>query len=140
MAGSKCSWLEQKMIDEALGAVAFTPPATWYVALSTAAFDPTATGTVMNEVTGGSYARVALTNNTTNFPTGAGSNPVAKSIAVAVTFPTATADWGVILSAYLVDAATVGNCGYGADAVSPLVQASGSTLVIGAGTWNFSER
>jgi hypothetical protein len=139
MPGSKSAYLESALLDEALGGTDWAPPGTIYVALSTAPFDPTATGAAMNEVAGGSYARVALTNNGTNFPAAAGSYPASKAIGVDVGFTTATADWGTIYSAYLVDASGAGNILYGADAVTPIPLPNGSTLVIQAGTWNFLE-
>lgn len=139
MAGSKSADLEQKLLDFVLGGTSYTPPGTIYVALSTAAFDTSATGSALDEVTGGAYARVALTNNPTNFPGASGSNPATKTTGVDVTFPTATADWGTVFSAYLVSAATDGDVLYGADAVTPIPMPNGSILVLQAGTWNFLE-
>lgn len=60
---------------------------TIYAALMTVA--PTATGGG-TEVTGGGYARVAITCNTTNFPSASGA---AISNGVAFDFGTATSDW-----------------------------------------------
>ena len=51
MAGSKTAFMEQALLQHALGNVVYTAPGTWYVALSTLAFDPTATGASMSEVT-----------------------------------------------------------------------------------------
>jgi hypothetical protein len=69
-------------------------PATLYVGLYTAA--PNADGTGGTEVTGGSYARVAVTNNATNWPAASGG---VKSNANAITFAAATANWGSVVSA-----------------------------------------
>lgn len=66
-------------------------PATLYFALFTSA--PAADGTGGTEVTGGSYARVAVTNNATNFPAAASGQ---KSNGTAIVWPTATADWGIV--------------------------------------------
>lgn len=63
-------------------------PADLYFALMTVAPTPSGGGT---EVTGGSYARVGLTNNGTNFPAAATRQ---KRNATAIDFGTATADWG----------------------------------------------
>jgi hypothetical protein len=68
-------------LDKWFGRTDFTPPATWYVGLLDAS---------ETELSGGAYARVAVTNNTTNFPNAVSKQ---KSIATSVTFPTATADW-----------------------------------------------
>lgn len=91
------------MLDVRFGAAASTAPATYYVALSTTA--PTNTGTNVTEPSGGAYARVAVTNNATNFPAASGR---AKSNGTVVTFPTATASWGTISHFALYDAATGG--------------------------------
>lgn len=56
-------------------------------------------------MTGNGYARVALTNNTTNWPAG---NP--KSNGVAIVFPTATpADWSRAYAWQILDASSGGN-------------------------------
>lgn len=79
--------------------LAITQPAVVYLALFTAVTDAEAgTGT---EVVGGSYARVAVTF-------GAPSNGVIVN-SVQVSFPTASANWGVVTHAALFDALTVGN-------------------------------
>jgi hypothetical protein len=58
------------------------------------------------EVTGGSYARQALTNNATNWPAASGG---VKQNGTLITFPTATADWGLLVSAGIFDQLTGGN-------------------------------
>lgn len=83
----------------------YTPPATYHVALySTAPTDSTA-GT---ELSGNGYARVAVTNNTTNFGA-AGSAGAARSNATAITFPAATGAWATAVAWGLLDASTAGN-------------------------------
>jgi hypothetical protein len=67
-----------------------TGPATIYLAVFTAAPSDTGLGT---EVSGGSYARQAVTCNSTNFPNASAG---AITQANAVTWPTATANWGTI--------------------------------------------
>lgn len=73
------------------------------MALYTAAPTDAGGGT---EVTGGSYARVAVTNNATNWPAAAAG---AKSNGTVITFPTATADWGTIVAFAILDASSGGN-------------------------------
>lgn len=89
MAGGKSNYLELKIVDEVLGAAAFAAPATVYFGLwdGTALTDAAHGGTA-GEVSGGSYDRVAKTNNATNF---ASAHPKVNSTAIA--FPTATANW-----------------------------------------------
>ena len=93
-------FFENKIIDHLLRNVAYTPPATIYVALFTAV-----TGLESNaptaEVAVGSYARVAVT--LTAASAGAADNTAD------VVFPTATADWGTITHFAIMDALTLGN-------------------------------
>jgi hypothetical protein len=96
-------FFENKIGDHMLRNQAYTPPATIYVALFTAA-----TGLEANnptgEVTGGSYARQAVTLSA--FAGGASSN------SGEIAFPVATApDWGSVTHAALVDHATNTNWG-----------------------------
>lgn len=141
MAGGKTAYLQAKLLDHTLGSVDYTPPASLWVVLSVAAFDPDATGSACDEVdpTGTAYTRIELVNNTTNFPAAAGTDPAVKGIGVDVTFAIATADYGTVYSAYLADASTNGNLVYGSDSVAPVPIALGAQMVIQAGTWLFTE-
>jgi hypothetical protein len=85
-------------------------PATLYIGLFTAM--PASDGTGGTEVTGGSYARKAVTNNSTNFPAAAGG---AKANAVSIDFATATALWGNVVGAGVFPASTGGNPDYFAE-------------------------
>jgi len=95
------NYLENALINVTLRATSYTAPTTVYVALFTT--DPTDadTGT---EVTGGSYARTAVTF-------AAPSNGVSTNSAD-VTFPTATASFGTVTHIGLRDASTAGNLLY----------------------------
>lgn len=92
MAGSKSDYLEAAVKNETLGAVAYTAPVTVYFGLwgTAASISDTSNGGTAGEVSGGSYDRVAKTNNTTNFAT---VTTAAKVNSNAITFPTATANW-----------------------------------------------
>lgn len=109
---SKADYMENKVLD-LLGGTTFTSPATVYVALYTGGVPTDAsTGTTpvgASEVTGGSYARVSVTNNGTNWPAASGG---AKANGAAITFPTPTANWGTVTAFAIVDAATLGNIWY----------------------------
>jgi hypothetical protein len=63
------NYLENKLIDFLFRGVAFSPPATLYIALCTAAPSDTSTGSAMNEVSGGNYARQSVTSNASNWKT-----------------------------------------------------------------------
>ena len=92
------NYLENALINAVLRNTSYTSPATVYVSLYTS--DPTDadSGT---EVSGGSYARTAVTF-------GAPSNGVSTNSAD-VTFPTATASWGTVSHIGIHDASTSGN-------------------------------
>ncbi len=109
MAGSKGDFLEARVLDLVLGAVSYSPAGTVYVALFTVIPADSGGGT---EVSGGSYARVALTNNTTNWPASTGTNPTVKANGTAITFPKATANWGTIVAFAIFDANSGGNLLY----------------------------
>lgn len=96
-------FLEQKLAALLFGATAYSIPGTYYVALFTAAPDDTGGGT---EVTGGSYARAAVTNNVTNFPAPTGG---VSTNGTAITFAQATASWGTVTHFGIFDASTSGN-------------------------------
>lgn len=102
-------------------------PATVYAALFTVAPTSVGGGT---EVTGGSYARVAITNNTTNWPAASGG---VKSNGTAIVFPAATASWGTVVFCALFDAAVAGNLVCGGDLTQNRVVPSGDTAQILAG-------
>ena len=95
------NYLENKILDATLRNVAYTSPATVYLALFTT--DPTDAGTG-TEVSGGSYARKAVTF-------GAASNG-AVSNSADVLFDIATANWGTITHVGVYDALTAGNLFY----------------------------
>lgn len=96
-------YLELELLDHVFGGSDYTRPATLYIGLFTAAPTDAGGGT---EVTGGSYARAAVTNNATNFPAASAG---AKTNANAITFATATADWGTVVAVGIFDALSGGN-------------------------------
>lgn len=80
-------------------------PATLYAALFTA--DPGADDSGLEVSTSGTgYSRVAVTNNSTNFPAASGG---AKTLATDIIWPTSTATWGYIKWVGFYDAASNGN-------------------------------
>lgn len=113
-AADLTNFAENKIVDAVIRAQALGAPATWYIGLDTAACVEAGTGT---EVTGGSYARVAVTASLANFAgtqsTGStaassGTNGTTSNNA-AVTFPTPSAGWGTVVSMRWWDASTSGN-------------------------------
>jgi len=112
MAGKSDYW-ENRLLDHILGATASTAPATVYVGLLTTAPNDASTSGALSpgvEVTGGSYARVAVTNNATNWPAASAG---AKANGTAITFPAPTANWGVVVAFIIADVASgAGNIFY----------------------------
>ena len=105
----------------------FSPPANVYLALFTAAPSDSGGGT---EVTGGSYARKAV--STTSQWSAPGVGGLTDNINAQV-FPTATASWGTVTHFGIFDAATAGNLLFhGALTVSKTV-GSGDTFQFAAG-------
>jgi hypothetical protein len=83
------------LLDKLFGNTDFTPPATFYIAL-------TSGGT---ELSGSGYARVAVTNNTTNFANTASRQKLLQQIE---SFAAATANWSNVDGWALYDASTNG--------------------------------
>lgn len=112
-AGPLTDYLENKVIDHLFRGTAYTAPGTLYVSLHTSACSDSSTGT---EVSGGSYARVAVTSNGTNWAntqssgTGVSSGTTGTtSNSSAITFPAPTANWGSVTHFGIFDASTSGN-------------------------------
>jgi hypothetical protein len=116
------NYLENALINVTLRATTYTAPATIYVSLWTS--DPTDAGSG-TEVSGGSYARTAVTF-------GAPSNGVTTNSAD-VTFPTATASWGTVGWIGLNDASTSGNLLYHTALDASKTVDSGDILKISSG-------
>ena len=97
------NFLENALINATLRNTTYTSVATVYVSLWTS--DPTDAGSG-TEVSGGSYARTAV-----SFATASGTSGNVLNDAD-VTFPTATASWGTVGWIGINDAATSGNLLY----------------------------
>jgi hypothetical protein len=115
------NYLGNKLLDHVIGDDPYSPPGTVYIALYTSMPTPSTSGT---EVAGGSYVRVAVTNNLTNFPAASGKT---KSNGTAITFPQATASWGAVVGVAVVDASTAGNILMFAQFASPRTVAINDT-------------
>ena len=97
------NYLENALLNATLNATTYTAPATVYVSLWTS--DPTDAGSG-TEVSGGSYARTAV-----SFATASGTSGNVLNDAD-VTFPTATASWGTVGWIGINDAISSGNLLY----------------------------
>ena len=100
-------YLEAELLDHVFGGGDYTRPANLYFALFTAAPSDSGGGT---EVTGGSYARVNMTNDATNFPAATTTAGVTtKKNGTTIQFAQATANWGTVTHWGVFDASTSGN-------------------------------
>lgn len=122
-AGALSDWAENNLIDVLFRGqsatinsktLSWSAAPTYYVALATTAGSDAACGT---EVTGGSYARVAVLASLTNW---AGTQSAGSTTAStgtggttsnnnAITFPSPTANWGTVVEFCDFDAASGGN-------------------------------
>lgn len=107
-------YLENKLIDQLFRGQAAPTTTTLYVGLLTAAPSDAGGGT---EVSGGSYARVAVTSSLANW---AGTQTAGSTTAssgtggqtsnnAAITFPTPAATWGTVTHFGIYDASSGGN-------------------------------
>lgn len=108
-------YAENKIVDAVFRGQPLNAPATFYVALYTTADNDA--GSTRVEVSGGSYARVAITSSLANWAGTQGAGTTVASTGTTgttsnnntLTFPTPTANWGTIVGMGLIDAATGGN-------------------------------
>lgn len=106
MASGFSDYFENKVVGYLFGNVAYSLPATYYVGLWTASLSDASTGSTAGEPSGGSYARVSVTNNSSNFDAASGGATANTNL---ITFPMATASWGTVTYVGLCDASTGGN-------------------------------
>ena len=107
-------YLENKMVDQLFRGQTAPTTSTLYVALLTAAPSDSGGGT---EVSGGAYARVAVTSSLTNWSgtQSAGSTTASSGTGgqtsnnIATTFPTPSSTWGTATHFGIYDASTGGN-------------------------------
>lgn len=133
----KSNTLENAILDHVLGGPDYVRPPTVYVALFTA--DPTDAGTGAEVSTGDwtNYARVAVTNNDTNWPAAAGG---AKSNGTEISFGAATIVTPVdVTHLGIWDAATAGNLLYHGALDTPKTITDGDTPRFGVGEIDITE-
>ncbi len=124
MAGNLSNYLENKVLDHILGTTSYTMPTT-YLALYTVAPTDSTSGT---EVTGGSYARQAISFNAAS--SGAATNDANVDFSG---MPTAT-----VVAVAICDALTSGNILIYGSLTSSRSVVSGDTLRISSGDLSIS--
>jgi hypothetical protein len=112
------NYLENALINATLRNTTYTSPTTVYAGLFTS--DPTDAGSG-TEVSGGSYARKAITF-------AAPSNGVTTNSAAACEFDQATGSWGTITHFGIFDALTSGNLLYYGELTTSKTIASGDVF------------
>jgi hypothetical protein len=117
------NFLENALINATLRNTGYTSPTTVYLGLFTS--DPTDANTG-TEVSGGSYARQAITF-------GAPSNGVTTNTA-AIEFPQATGSWGTVGWVGIMDSLTTGNLLYHTALDTSKTIASGDIFRIAIGS------
>lgn len=140
MAGSLSDAYEKIVADCLFGGTTLTPPATLYFALLTDTNTQTQrdAGTVTEMGTGSwtNYARVAVTNNATNFPAASGIT-AAKSNGTAISFGTATvvSTAPVATAVGVYTASTAGTLIFSADLGTSQTISNGNTVSFAIGAF-----
>lgn len=98
-------YMEDNVVNWLRGTTMPVVPANFYIALYTATPSDSGGGT---EVTGGSYARVAMSPAVGTWDATVGGDGHTQNTA-AITFPTASASWGTVTSWAMLDASSGGN-------------------------------
>jgi len=132
----KSPYLANLLLDTLIGTnggAVIVAPTTLFVALFTVQPTDVSAGT---EVSGGSYARLGIANNATNFSAAASRS---KTNAVDFAFPAASANWGTVVGYAIFDASTGGNMLYRGTLTGPATINTGDVLSIRAGTMTFTE-
>lgn len=134
---------ENKLIDALFRGQALGAPATWHVALFTDTCTDAGPGT---EVSGGAYARQAVTAGLTQWAgtQSAGSTTASTGTGATtsnnatITYPESTAAWGNLQSVGFMDASTAGNRWVCIDLTAPFnVSAAGVTVRFDAAELTF---
>lgn len=129
-------YLEDAIINWHRGTAFPAVPANLYLALFTTAPVNGTDGAAV-EVSGSSYARVAIVPNTTNFAAPSGSAPATSASGANFVFPTPTGSWGTVVGWGLYDAASSGHLlEYGA--FSGVAVGSGDTVEFLSGNLTLS--
>ena len=97
------------VINREFGLSAYTPVTYYYVGLATGV---DINGVITGEPSGGSYARVQITNNKTTFTTSSGVASLSNAIKIGFPECTAALGWGTMSYMFISDAATSGNVLY----------------------------
>lgn len=124
----KSSYLENKLLDHALGKNAFTMPSALYIALCTVVPTAASTGSTITEANYTGYARKQVAASDLNSASGGSS-----TTNVAEVFAACTAGSSTIIGFALCDAATLGNVLYWGSVTSKTIDTSDTPATVAAG-------
>lgn len=113
-------YASQRHLNHDFNGAEYAHPGTWWIGFRN-------NGT---ELSGGGYARIAKTSDTTNWPTTA-TNIMTNG--TAITTPQASADWNEADEVALYDAASGGNLWYWDQLDSPFTLLTGQTRTFSVG-------
>lgn len=137
MAGSATDYFEKKILDYIFRNTSMGLDGTnVWVGLFTGAPSDSAAGT---EVSGGSYARVAVVRTGAGWNAATGTTPALTDNTGAINFPTASGSWGTVTHFGIFDASTAGNLLYWADLTASKTVASGDTASFAAGALDVTQ-
>ena len=130
MASGFSDYFENNVIGYLFGNVAYSLPATYYVGLWTATLSDASTGSTAGEPSGNAYARVAVTNDSSNFDAASGGATANTGL---ITFPMATGSWGSVTYVALCGASTTGNIIAYAELGTPISVSQYDTVIFKPG-------
>lgn len=141
-AAALTDYAENKLVDALLRGQSLGAPATFYIGLDTVSCTDAGGGT---EVTGGSYARVAVTSSLANWAGTQSSGSTTASSGTngttsnngTITFPTPSAGWGTVVSVRWWDASSGGNAWICTALTTSKTINSGDTVTFPAATLTF---
>ena len=104
------NYLEEKLIDHLFKTVAYShsSPASWFIALLTAAHGEDSAGGTEVSTSGTTYARISVTRGS-GFTRASSSDVRTVENAATITFGVPSANWGQVTHVGLYDAVTSGN-------------------------------
>jgi hypothetical protein len=121
---------EALLLDHIFSDPVWTPPATWYLAVSSTT--PTEAGGNFTEPVGNNYARIALA--AADWAAAVTGQPSTKTNLNPIQFLQASGSWGLLTHFGLFDALTVGNLRFWGPLGASKSVAFGDTAAFAAGT------
>jgi hypothetical protein len=130
---SSTNFAKNKILDFNFGGTSYTPPANYYMLLSTTTIS--VNGSNVSEPVGVGYARV-LIPNTKSYFTNSSSGCLVNSGSIA--FPESSGSWGTIVDIGLADALTSGSIWHYTTLPVPKIVQDTSVISFSASSISFS--